>query len=133
MVSSIPAPTELGEAAFASEHKLVVLFGGEGSGYVFRNDTWAWDGQVWTQMADTGPNPRRLHAMAFDSTRQRTVLFGGLSLTPSNETRRHLGTHGPVSFRRNKLVAQGNAVRRLPPHSRSENRAGSETSAAPIL
>jgi hypothetical protein len=77
MVSSIPAPTELGEAAFASEHKLVVLFGGEGSGYVFRNDTWAWDGQAWTQMADTGPNPRRLHAMAFDSTRQRTVLFGG--------------------------------------------------------
>ena len=43
----------------------------------YRNDTWTWDGQAWTQVADTGPTPRRLHAMAFDSARQRTVLFGG--------------------------------------------------------
>ena len=63
--------------AYDSEHKLVVLFGGEAIDYVFRNDTWAWDGQMWTQVADTGPDPRRLHAMAFDSARQRTVLFGG--------------------------------------------------------
>ena len=62
--------------AYDSEHKLVLLFGGEASDR-YRNDTWAWDGQAWTQVADTGPNPRRLHAMAFDSARQRTVLFGG--------------------------------------------------------
>jgi hypothetical protein len=40
-------------------------------------DTWEWDGQDWTQMADTGPTARAFHAMAYDSDRGRTVLFGG--------------------------------------------------------
>ena len=35
--------------AYDSEHKLVVLFGGEALNYVYRNDTWAWDGQIWTR------------------------------------------------------------------------------------
>jgi hypothetical protein len=40
-------------------------------------DTWEWDGQDWTQMADTGPAARSFHAMAYDSDRSQTVLFGG--------------------------------------------------------
>ena len=40
-------------------------------------DTWTWDGEAWTQVADTGPEARSGHAMAYDSARQRTVLFGG--------------------------------------------------------
>ncbi len=31
----------------------------------------------WTQVADTGTSPRNAHAMAYDSQRQRVVLFGG--------------------------------------------------------
>ena len=31
----------------------------------------------WTQVADIGPAPRSVHAMAFDATRTRVVLFGG--------------------------------------------------------
>ena len=41
------------------------------------NDTWEWDGGYWTQMQDVGPSPRSLTALAFDSERGRTVLFGG--------------------------------------------------------
>jgi hypothetical protein len=32
---------------------------------------------LWTQKQEVGPNPRFRHAMAYDSTRGRTVLFGG--------------------------------------------------------
>ena len=34
---------------------------------------------LWTQRSDFGPAPRAEHAMAFDSQRERTVLFGGNS------------------------------------------------------
>jgi len=36
------------------------------------------DATVWTQVATTGPSPRLDHAMAYDSARGVTVLFGGL-------------------------------------------------------
>jgi hypothetical protein len=42
------------------------------------NDTWEWDGEFWTQVADTGPSPRYMHAMAYDGVRQRVLLYGGL-------------------------------------------------------
>jgi hypothetical protein len=34
-------------------------------------------GQAWTQQEDTGPSPRKFHALAFDLVRSRVVLFGG--------------------------------------------------------
>lgn len=42
------------------------------------DDTWEWDGSEWVQTADTGPMARYQHAVAFDSNRKRTVLFGGI-------------------------------------------------------
>ena len=54
----------------------VVMFGGRAGNRVF-GDTWTWDGQHWTQVADIGPAPRSAHAMAFDGRRTRIVLFGG--------------------------------------------------------
>ena len=36
---------------------------------------------LWTQKQDIGPKPRVLHALAFDSTAARTILFGGDSLS----------------------------------------------------
>jgi hypothetical protein len=59
----------------------VVLFGGYNPAMSppanFFSDTWEWDGTEWTQIADTGPPPRQGHAMVFDSSRERLVLFGG--------------------------------------------------------
>ncbi len=48
-----------------------------GGGAALRADTWEWDGTDWTQVADTGPDARSGHALAYDSNRQRIVLFGG--------------------------------------------------------
>ncbi|MBI2945238.1 MAG: hypothetical protein HYY25_13675 [Candidatus Wallbacteria bacterium] len=73
--------------AYDSERQRVVLFGGygrSGVGFGDLNDTAVWDGSIWSKLQlDTGwPGPnqptRRLqHALAYDSARQRVVLFGG--------------------------------------------------------
>jgi hypothetical protein len=42
------------------------------------NDTWTWDGGTWVQVPlGTTPPARGYAAMAFDSTHQKIVLFGG--------------------------------------------------------
>jgi hypothetical protein len=52
------------------------------------NDTWEWNGESWTQLADIGPPARQDHASCFDSVRQTALLFGGLSgqNTPLGDT-----------------------------------------------
>jgi len=58
-----------------------VLFGGSANGNGFGNnlgDTWTWDGNNWTQMQpNNSPRARSSPGLAYDSARQRTVLFGG--------------------------------------------------------
>jgi len=59
--------------AYDSGRGRTVLFGGTGAGA----DTWEWDGENWTQMADLGPPARSDAAMAYDTHRNQTALFGG--------------------------------------------------------
>ena len=57
----------------------VVLFGGM-AGSTGLNDTWEWDGSVWSSVQSTTlPAARGWHAMAYDSIRRKVVLFGGLA------------------------------------------------------
>jgi hypothetical protein len=59
----------------------LILFGGT-SGSQPNNvaqilgDTWEFDGKRWTQRQDIGPSPLQSAALAFDSGRNRVVLFG---------------------------------------------------------
>ena len=59
----------------------IVLFGGgavAGGAVTTFNDTWEWNGVVWTQRSPaTSPPPRWSHGMAYDFVRARTVMFGG--------------------------------------------------------
>ncbi len=62
----------------------VLLFGG-GNSSTFFQDTWTWNGSGWTQQCTacgvgTLPAGRELHAMAYDASRARVVLFGGQKL-----------------------------------------------------
>ena len=41
------------------------------------NGMWAWDGSLWTRVATGGPAARCNFGMAFDSRRDRVVVFGG--------------------------------------------------------
>ena len=72
----------------SNRHQLV-LFGGKGvlvyRGEVNLGDTWVWDGAAWSEPTTgaapcsigTTPRARGWHAMAYDSARDRVVLFGG--------------------------------------------------------
>ena len=83
-MSDIGPPPRLGHAlAYDTIRQRSVLFGGTSKIGVIEaqfvlGDTWEWDGEAWTQVADTGPLPRAFHAMTYDSKRGRTLLFGGV-------------------------------------------------------
>ncbi|MEY4675120.1 MAG: hypothetical protein RL148_2904, partial [Planctomycetota bacterium] len=50
-------------------------------------DTWEWDGLTWMQRPTAVvPSARHFHSMAYDSQRQRTMLFGGVSSNNLGDT-----------------------------------------------
>ena len=54
-------------------------------------NSWEWDGKHWTIRQDMGPEPRWGHGMAFDTARNRGVLFGGTADAPQAPTATALG------------------------------------------
>ncbi len=80
-----PATTPSARAAhamaFDSARGATVLFGGAESTGAGLSDTWEWDGTTWTNtLPATIPFENSglySHSVAYDSTRGRTVLYGG--------------------------------------------------------
>jgi hypothetical protein len=73
-----------------SAHNKAVLFGGmqtdvSGVTGVPKQDTWEWDPSTAAWMERTGsgnkPGPRYGHAMAFDGSRGKVVVFGGFAIS----------------------------------------------------
>lgn len=56
-----------------------IMYGAEGT------DTWAWSGGVWVQIGTNGPGIRTHGALAFDTTRNVAVLFGGYNGNPMSD------------------------------------------------
>ncbi len=81
--ASSPMPRMYHDMVYDSLRGRVVLFGGwtreKPSAKPYRlGDTWEWDGKNWLQAPTAASPPRRFgHVMAYDSIRQRAVLFGG--------------------------------------------------------
>jgi hypothetical protein len=84
-----PSPRHNHAMAYDSKRDRIILFSGrvgvKRGEISFPSDTWAWDGNDWTQIEDTGPAGRSGHAMAYDTARDRVVLFGGDSTTDTWE------------------------------------------------
>jgi hypothetical protein len=79
MPAAAPPPRNYSAATFDSARGVTVLFGGccDASGN-YLQDTWTWNGTTWRQPdSHVAPPVRAGHAMAFDSSRNVTVLFGG--------------------------------------------------------
>ncbi|MDX2118207.1 MAG: kelch repeat-containing protein [Planctomycetota bacterium] len=77
-VDVVVSPPSLSCLRVINSSGATVLFGGAASG-IASNDTWLWNGNEWVQRVGSGPSPRAGHAMAYDSARGATVLFGGIS------------------------------------------------------
>ncbi|MFC1609819.1 kelch repeat-containing protein [Myxococcota bacterium] len=78
-----PSPARDAPMVYDAGRGVFVLFGGRkdtfptptGQGLA---DTWEYDGDAWREVTPpTSPPPRLGHAMAYDSARGKTVLFGG--------------------------------------------------------
>ena len=63
---------------YDSNRGVTVMFGGSNIDGLL-NDTWEWNGSIWTQKATTGtvPGARSMAYFAYDSDRKVTLMFGG--------------------------------------------------------
>jgi hypothetical protein len=76
--SSAPTARHASAAVYDSRrHKVVTFAGRLGKTEEIKGDTWEWDGKQWQEIAGTSIAARDHHAMAYDASRGRTVLFGG--------------------------------------------------------
>jgi hypothetical protein len=70
-----PPPARDGASMVALGHQ-VVLFGGQGGGSAYLNDTWTFDGTSWTQVSSANPPPGRYGA-SMAVLDGEVALFGG--------------------------------------------------------
>lgn len=78
---------------YDSRRDRIILFGGRQEATVVRQkagyfgDTWAWKDGEWTDLAPgDAPSPRVSPGMAYDSDRDRVILFGGLNASDDGKT-----------------------------------------------
>ena len=69
--------------AYDAARGMTVLFGGDTGNpaagqWTLSDETWTWDGASWQKLRPaTSPEPRMMHAMAYDAPKGRIVLYGG--------------------------------------------------------
>ena len=61
--------------SLAARTSAITLFGGYNYQSGVFNDTWEYDGTLWTRVADTGPSSRAAHRIIYDGA--KVLLFGG--------------------------------------------------------
>lgn len=80
-----PSPRFGHAMTFDGARRKIVLYGGVDESGTTSDEVWEWDGEteVWTRR-ESGPSPSRwAHAMAFDESTGRLVVFGGSHRHPT--------------------------------------------------
>jgi hypothetical protein len=68
-------------------HSRITMFGGKTDAVNGLDETWTFDGSDWTQLHPaTAPSPRIWASSAYDTVRNRTVLYGGQFTTADLKT-----------------------------------------------
>lgn len=104
-----PEPRAEAAAAYDPKAKRLVLFGGYKlkDGTIERlEDTWEFKNGKWKRLSASGPPRGNGAAMAYDSSREAMVLFGG----PTTQTDRGPGTGKTWIFRNDKWVPLNTAA-----------------------
>lgn len=88
-----PSPRSSHAMVYDSARERVVLFGGrveatERAGRPsYLNDTWVWENETWTRIETAqAPTPRHVVGIAYDSDRDRVVLYGGNGYAADGKT-----------------------------------------------
>jgi uncharacterized repeat protein (TIGR01451 family) len=89
--SSRPSKRTSHALAYDSNNDRMVLFGGDSVGHPrIKDDTWEYDtaSHSWYRPYNPTPRPseRENHAMTYDSTNNRVVLFGGAYIDSNDDT-----------------------------------------------
>jgi hypothetical protein len=121
-----PPPKFFTAMVYDSARAVYVLYGGNATfTQAGNNETWEFDGTTWTQRFPPA-NPGNLggHAMAFDSVRNRVVLFGGIqTVAPINDSLETWEYTGTTWVNRNPTGTPG----RLEHHSMCFHAAANRT------
>jgi hypothetical protein len=80
MEATGPSPRR--DAGISSNGRAVVILHG-GIGDDNMADTWQWVGGNWSKVQEIGSSVRFSHGLAYDSQRQKIVLFGGETAVPA--------------------------------------------------
>ncbi len=84
-----PSPRRRSSMVYDANLKKTVLFGGFDTNYL--DETWTWDGTLWSRQKRNPAPSRDLTAMWYDPTLKRTVLFGGLGRLTSQDVLTRFG------------------------------------------
>ena len=77
---SAPGARAAGSLAWDPHSSTVVLYSGNGADAepgAIRDDTWAWDGEVWTGLSESGPVPGRWPAAMLAGDEGQVLVYGG--------------------------------------------------------
>jgi hypothetical protein len=80
---------------YDSNRSVIVLFGGDNTGGSRLNDTWEYDGNDWHRAGPIQSPPGRTNigqAVVYDSSRRKTIVFGGLGSGYLNDTWEYNGS-----------------------------------------
>ena len=78
-----PSPRTGFMMTYDSQRKKTILFGGYNfiqitdSDCVYFNESWEWDGNLWSLVDTNGPGYRGNGCLCYDRSRNKTILFGG--------------------------------------------------------
>ena len=86
VLSRTPPKRDNAAAAYDAGRNRFVVHGGSAGDSGELDETWEWDGESWQTVSNSGPGARAHHAMAYDATRKRVVLFGNSDDAPANDT-----------------------------------------------
>ncbi|HXA19867.1 MAG TPA: kelch repeat-containing protein [Thermoanaerobaculia bacterium] len=86
VTKTAPPAHQWGSLVYDQTLKKIVFFGGYDSTTTsYLDQTWTYDGIVWSQVKQNPPPSRSLASMWYDPTLKKTVLYGGLGRLTSTD------------------------------------------------
>lgn len=86
----LPSCINFSQMTYQKHNQTVVFVGGQCFNGAVADETWEWDGTNWTDVSPAiNPGSVLGHALAYDRTRNETILFGGTFIGATNTTYRY--------------------------------------------